>query len=113
MKNICLKILNVLFFLPLFAFSGTDYKKIAVQYFKKFNLSGDALVLEQETKEHILYILTYTCKDEEHPCHLGVVINKKTKAIVIEPQDEKLILEFPYSDTHIIFSKSLYEFCAD
>lgn len=99
--------------IPLFGYSQIDYKQIAKSHFQKYNIVGEEPYLDQENEDYLLYISEFTFKDEEHPCHSGVVIEKRTGMVVLLKDDRSINLYFPYSDTFTIVDQQIYKFCAD
>lgn len=89
------------------------FKSIARQHLAAHNIPTKNLELDQETKSSLLYLSLFAAGDTNHPCHVGVVVDKKTGLVTLGEQDPFLVLEFPYSDTFPDPSKKLILFCAD
>ncbi len=99
--------------IPLLGKAEIDFKKLAQSYLQNLNIVGEEMYVDQETEDHVLYISEFTKKDEEHPCHTGVVIEKKSGSVVLLKDDQGIELYFPYSDTFVDSVQRIYNFCAD
>lgn len=106
-------LISLIFLIPFFGYSQINFIEIAKSHFQKYNIVGEEPYLDQESKDYVLYISEFTFKDEEHPCHSGVVIEKKSGKIVLIDNNQGIDLQFPYSDTFIIQNMNIYKFCAD
>lgn len=72
----------------------------------------ELLEVASESDQNIFIWETYAIDDDNHPCHVGVVVHKTHLAVISQNYDENLQLHFPYADTFFQADNTI-QVCAD
>lgn len=92
---------------------ANDHLKVVTSHLKAHGYGKSEPIQEQETESSILYLEEFAIEDEDHPCHIGVVVSKTSGEVVPADSDNEISLYFPYSDVFILRDSMLVKVCAD
>lgn len=97
----------------LFAAGNTALRSKALNHLKSQGYGYGEIIVEQESNMSIMYLEKFAIEDSEHPCHVGVIVDKNSGNVVLDEDDHDLTIDMPYSDIIIKFDDRIILFCAD
>ena len=86
-----------------------EFKTVASIYLGVYK---NELKVASDSENNIFIWHPYAIDDENHPCHVGVVINKHNLGVITKNFDDNLQLHFPYADTFFQKDRTI-QVCAD